>query len=259
MRWSDEGIVLSARRHGERGLIVHLLTRERGRHAGLVRGGQGPRKRMRFQTGNRLAVSWSARLSEHLGYLAGELLRGHAARFIDDRARLACLSAAAAVAEVTLPEREPHPRAYAGLNTLLEALDDDADYAALYVRWELDLLAELGYGLDLSHCAATGARDNLAYVSPRSGHAVSEAAAAPYRAKLLRLPRFLLLAENQPPAADDILAGLALTGYFLEHRVLAPHERKIPAARARFVDVVKRSTADAQSRASASREANKQT
>src|ERR1700689_4704930 len=171
MRWSDEGIVLSTRRHGERGLIVHLLTRERGRHAGLVRGGQGPRTRMRFQTGNRLAVSWSARLSEHLGYLAGELLRGHAARFIDDRARLACLAAAASVAEVTLPEREPHPRAYAGLNALLEALDADDNYAALYVRWELDLLAELGYGLDLSHCASTGATDNLAYVSPRSGPA----------------------------------------------------------------------------------------
>src|ERR1700689_238356 len=242
MRWSDEGIVLSTRRHGERGLIVHLLTRERGRHAGLVRGGQGPRTRMRFQTGNRLAVSWSARLSEHLGYLAGELLRGHAARFIDDRARLACLAAAASVAEVTLPEREPHPRAYAGLNALLEALDADDNYAALYVRWELDLLAELGYGLDLSHCASTGATDNLAYVSPRSGQAVSEEAAAPYRAKLLRLPRFLMVAENAPLSADDILAGLALTGYFLERRVLAPHERKIPAARLRFVDVIQRST-----------------
>jgi DNA repair protein RecO (recombination protein O) len=147
------------------------------------------------------------------------------------------------VAEVTLPEREPHPRAYAGLNALLEALDEDDNYAALYVRWELDLLAELGYGLDLSHCASTGATDNLAYVSPRSGQAVSEEAAAPYRAKLLRLPRFLLVVENQPPAADDILAGLALTGYFLERRVLAPHERKIPAARLRFVDELRRRTA----------------
>jgi DNA repair protein RecO (recombination protein O) len=256
MRWSDEGIVLSARRHGERGLIVHLLTRERGRHAGLVRGGQGPRTRMRYQTGNRLAVSWSARLSEHLGYLAGELLRGHAARFIDDRVRLACLSSAAAMAEVTLPEREPHPRAYAGLNALLEALDDDGDFAALYVRWELDLLAELGYGLDLSHCVATGARESLTYVSPRSGQAVSENAASPYREKLLRLPRFLLEDGNNP-APSDILDGLALTGYFLDRRVLAPHERKIPAARARFADVIQRSTAEAQSRASALCEAKK--
>ncbi len=242
MRWSDEGIVLSARRHGERGLIVHLLTRERGRHAGLVRGGQGPRTRMRYQTGNRLAISWSARLSEHLGHLAGELLRGHAARFIDDRVRLACLAAAAAMAEATLPEREPHPRAYAGLNALLEALDEDEGYAALYVRWELDLLAELGYGLDLSHCVATGAQEHLTYVSPRSGQAVSETAAAPYREKLLRLPRFLLAGENQPPAPGDIIDGLALTGYFLDRRVLAPHGRKIPAARARFADVIKRST-----------------
>ncbi|MGO9787070.1 MAG: DNA repair protein RecO [Stellaceae bacterium] len=252
MRWSDEGIVLSARRHGERGLIVHLLTRERGRHAGLVRGGQGPRTRMRYQTGNRLAISWSARLSEHLGHLAGELLRGHAARFMDDRVRLACLSSASAMAEATLPEREPHPRAYAGLNALLEALDEDAGYAALYVRWELDLLAELGYGLDLSHCVATGARESLTYVSPRSGQAVSETAAAPYREKLLRLPRFLLPGENQPPAPSDIIDGLALTGYFLDRRVLAPHGRKIPAARSRFADVIRRrSTADAQPRASA--------
>jgi DNA repair protein RecO (recombination protein O) len=195
---------------------------------------------MRYQTGNRLAVSWSARLSEHLGYLAGELLRGHAARFIDDRVRLACLSSAAAMAEVTLPEREPHPRAYAGLNALLEALDDDAGYAALYVRWELDLLAELGYGLDLTHCVATGAREHLTYVSPRSGQAVSEAAASPYREKLLRLPRFLLPGGDQPPAPGDILDGLALTGFFLDRRVLAPHERKIPAARTRFADVIRR-------------------
>ena len=241
MRWSDEGIVLSARRHGERGLIVHLLTRERGRHAGLVRGGQGPRTRMRYQTGNRLAITWSARLSEHLGYLAGELLRGHAARFIDDRLRLACLSSAASMAESCLPEREPHPRAYAGLNTLLEALDDDRDYAALYVRWELDLLAELGYGLDLSHCAGNGTTENLTYVSPRSGQAVSEEAAAPYREKLLRLPRFLL-DESIRPDAGDILDGLRLTGFFLDRRVLAPHERKIPTARLRFADVLKRGT-----------------
>ena len=241
MRWSDEGIVLSARRHGERGLIVHLLTRERGRHAGRVRGGQGPRTRMRYQTGNRLAITWSARLSEHLGYLAGELLRGHAARFIDDRLRLACLSSAASMAESCLPEREPHPRAYAGLNTLLEALDDDRDYAALYVRWELDLLAELGYGLDLSHCAGNGTTENLTYVSPRSGQAVSEEAAAPYREKLLRLPRFLL-DESIRPDAGGILDGLRLTGFFLDRRVLAPHERKIPTARLRFADVLKRGT-----------------
>jgi DNA repair protein RecO (recombination protein O) len=250
MRWSDEGIVLSARRHGERGLIVHLLTRERGRHAGLVRGGQGPRTRMRYQTGNRLAINWSARLSEHLGYLAGELLRGHAARFIDDRARLACLSSAAAMAEACLPEREPHPRAYIGLNDLLEALDDDKDYAALYVRWELDLLAELGYGLDLSHCAGNGTTENLAYVSPRSGQAVSSGAAEPYRNKLLRLPSFLLDPAARPEAGD-ILDGLKLTLFFLDRRVLAPHERKIPAARLRFADVVRRSAADTQSRVSA--------
>ena len=218
--------MLSARRHGERGLIVHLLTREHGRHAGLVRGGQGPRTRMRYQTGNRLAVSWSARLSEHLGHLAGELLRGHAARFMDDRVRLACLASAAALAEATLPEREPHPRAYAGLNALLEALDEDAGYAALYVRWELDLLAELGFGLDLSHCAATGARESLTYVSPRSGQAVSEPPPRPIARSCCALPRFLLAEATTPATRAQRHARRARP-----HRLL-PRPARAGAARA---------------------------
>jgi len=242
MRWSDEGIVLAARRHGERGLLVHLLTREHGRHAGLVRGGQGPKLRGIYQTGNRVAVSWSARLSEHLGTHTGELLRGHAARFLDDRTRLACLAAAAALAEMTLPEREPHPRIYAGLIALLDALDVDSGYAGIYARWELDLLADLGYGLDLSRCAATGSRDLLTYVSPKSGQAVSENAAAPYREKLLRLPRFLLAPESPSPP-EDVLDALKLTGFFLDRRALHPHQRKLPAARGRFVDAMRRKAA----------------
>jgi DNA repair protein RecO (recombination protein O) len=241
MRWSDEGIVLASRRHGERGLIVQMLTREHGRHAGLVRGGQGPRTRPLYQTGNHLTASWSARLPDHLGTLSGELLRGHAARFIDDRLRLGCLAAAAAVSAATLPEREPHPRAYAGLSALLAALDSNTDFAALYVRWELDLLAEIGYGLDLTSCAATGATANLTHVSPKSGHAVSEAAAAPYRQKLLPLPAFLLTPGAAPPDADALLDGLKLTGFFLEHRVLEPHNQKLPAARTRYVDLLRRS------------------
>lgn len=242
MRWTDEGIVLAARRHGERSLLVHALTSAHGHHAGLVRGGQGPRIRMLYQTGNRLTLTWSARLSEHLGTMQGELLRGHAARFMDDRARLACLSAAAAMASATLPEREPHPRAYAGLSGLLDALDADGPFAALYIRWELDLLAELGYGLDLSRCAATGMPENLGYVSPKSGHAVSREAGTPYRERLLPLPAFLLASEGKAAAAD-IVDGLKLTGFFLDRRVLQPHGRKLPASRARFVDVMRRKTA----------------
>src|SRR5579862_6687231 len=129
MQWSDEGLVLEARRHGERALVVQLLTREHGRHAGLLRGGQSPRTRAHWQIGNRLQVTWRARLAEHLGSLTGELLEGHAARLLDDRARLAALTAAAALAAASLPEREPHPRAFLGLNQLIQALEDDDRWA----------------------------------------------------------------------------------------------------------------------------------
>jgi DNA repair protein RecO (recombination protein O) len=241
MQWEDEGIVLAARRHGEGALIVQLLTRGHGRHAGLVRGGQGRKLRTVYQIGNRVAAVWKARLAEHLGAFDGELLRGHAARFIDDAARLACLAAAAALAEAALPEREPHPQAFAGLAALLESLDTDRGWAVGYVEWELLLLAELGFGLDLSRCAATGKTADLVYVSPRSGQAVSAAAGEPYRGKLLRLPRFLLVpAEENAPSPEDVLDGLALTEYFLERRVFEPHERSMPQARSRFVDVLRR-------------------
>lgn len=241
MQWSDEGVVLAARRHGESALLVHLLTRGHGRHAGLVRGGQRPRLRPAYEIGNRLLVAWRARLAEHLGSLTGELVQGHAARLLDDGARLACLAAAAAVAEAALPEREPHPVAYEGLLVLLGALDADAGWAVGYVEWELALLAELGFGLDLARCAATGATADLVHVSPKSGQAVSAAAGEPYRDRLLRLPPFLLPAPHAAAASpQDVADGLALTGFFLERRVFAPEGRDLPAARSRFVDVLRR-------------------
>jgi DNA repair protein RecO (recombination protein O) len=241
MQWEDEGIVLAARRYGEGALIVHLLTREHGRHAGLVRGGQGRKQRAVYQLGNRIAAQWKARLAEHLGLYGGELLRGHAARVIDDPARLACLSAAVALAEAGLPEREPHPRAFAGLAALLESLDADRGWAVGYVEWEMLLLAELGFGLDLSRCAATGISADLVYVSPRSGQAVSAEAGGPYRDKLLPLPRFLLVpAAEVAPRPEEVLDGVALTGYFLDARVFAPHDRAMPPARARFIDLLER-------------------
>jgi len=239
MHWVDQGVVLATRRHGERALIVDVLTKEHGRHAGLVRGGQGPKARVLYQIGNQVSLTWSARLVDHLGTYAGELLIGRAARVIDDRLRLACLAAAAAVAVATLPEREPHPRFYAGIIELLDDLGRDDNYPARYVRLEFDLLAELGYGLDLSCCAATGVRDGLTYVSPRSGQAVSTEAAAPYRERLLALPAFLL-DEALVPDRAQILDGLKLTGFFLDRRVFHAHGRKTPAARTRFVDVLRR-------------------
>src|SRR5437588_5805506 len=157
MEWRDIGFVLAARRHGEGGLIVELLTVEHGRHAGLVRGGQSPRRRALYQPGNLVAAQWRGRLPEHLGMFECELVRAHAAPLIDDPDRLGGLAAAAALTAAALPEREPHADVYASFAALLAALDAAEDWARHYVGWERDLLAALGFGLDLSRCAATGA------------------------------------------------------------------------------------------------------
>jgi DNA repair protein RecO (recombination protein O) len=235
VQWSDEAIILAARPHGETSLIVQLLTREHGRHAGLVRGARKARGRGVYEIGNRVEASWQARLSEHLGILRCELLEGCAAGLIDDPPRLACLAAAAALAEATLPEREKVPRSFAGLSDLLLALAEDRDWASFYVTWELGLLAELGFGLDLARCAATGATTDLVYVSPKSAQAVSREAGMPYRDKLLRLPAFLRDPTASAESAD-IADGLTLTGYFLKRHIFAPLDRKLPPARTRFVD-----------------------
>jgi DNA repair protein RecO (recombination protein O) len=237
MQRDDEGIVLASRAHGERALVVQLLTREHGRHAGLLRGGQSPKTRAHWQIGNRLTVTWRARLAEHLGFLTGEVMDAYAARLLDDPLRLAALASATALAASALPEREPHPRVYRLLLHLIEALGADDRWAIAYVEWEIALLEELGFGLDLSSCAATGATEDLVYVSPRSGQAVSEAAGAPYREKLLPLPGFLRGAEARPEP-QEVLDGLRLAGFFLEQRVFAPHQHKLPAARSRYVDAL---------------------
>ncbi len=190
MHWTDDGIVLSARPHGESSVVLQLLTRARGRHAGLVRGGQGRRARGLYQPGNLVAANWSARLADHLGNYTCELVESHAARVLDAPARLAALSAAAAVSETALPEREPHAACFEGFLALLEALPGD-HWAEVYVRWELALLAELGFGLDLESCAAGGANDQLAYVSPKSGRAVSLAAGRALPGQAVPLPGFL--------------------------------------------------------------------
>ncbi len=238
MEWRDEGFVLSARRHGESALVVELLTREHGRHAGLVRGGQSPRRRAVLQPGNGVAASWRARLPQHLGTLECELIAAHAARFLDDPDRLAALGAATALLLTALPEREPHGDLYGSLAGLLDALDSD-EWAQSYVAWECDLLTGLGFGLDLGSCAATGASDDLAYVSPRTGRAVSRGAGLPYHDKLLPLPGFLWRRASASQA--EIVAGLALTQYFLLHHVLAPYGGKLPEARERLAERMRRS------------------
>lgn len=233
MDWADDGIVLATRRLGENGVVASVLTVAHGRHAGLVHGGAGKDKRGLLLPGNRVRVAWRARLAEQLGSFRVELLRAHAAETFGDPARLAALSAACAVAEVALPDRQPHAAAHAALAALLDALQSDV-WPSVYVHWEMALLRDLGYGLDLAVCAATGVNDGLAYVSPKSGRAVSASAGEPYRDKLLALPRFLVAGGEGTPR--EVFDGLALTGFFLERHVLAPHHHALPPARARLVD-----------------------
>ena len=254
MEWTDDAIVLAARRLGEGGLVVQLLTAGHGRHAGLARGGGSRKQRPVYQPGNGVRATWRGRLAEHLGTLTAELQTGRAGRWIADPLRLAGLGAACALAEAALPERAPVPAVYRGLLALLDALERD-DWGEAYVAWEIALLGELGFGLDLERCAATGSNDRLAFVSPNSGRAVSLSAGAPYAGKLLRLPDFLnggadvatradVATEAAtgvgPPAVSwpDIADGLKLSGHFLERHVFAPHDRHLPPARQRFAERV---------------------
>lgn len=242
MEWNDQAVILSTRRHGEHGLVAHVLTEAHGRHAGLVRGGGGRRGGGSLQPGNQVTCRWRARLATHLGTLSTELVKARAAALLDNGGRLTALAAACSVVDVTLPEREPHASIYHGLVALLDALTDRArgplDWGAGYVGWEIGLLRELGFGLDFSACAATGESEGLRWVSPRTGRAVSDAAAAPYRARLLKLPGFLL--GGTPASAADVCDGLKLTGHFLARHGLGRSDRGLPAARDRFPTVFRR-------------------
>ena len=239
MEWSDSGIVLSARPHGETSAIVEALTHQHGRHLGLVRGGHSRRKRPELQPGNTLALVWRARLSDHLGNFAAEPMRLRAGDLLDRKQSLIGLNAFAAVASAALPEREAHPGLFEAGEVLLEAMAKGTikDWGPLYVRWEAGLLDALGFGLDLSQCAVSGSREDLAYVSPRSGRAVSVQAGAPYRERLLSLPGFLLGSQNGDIPASDVAAGLDLTGTFLAERVLHFHNRQMPASRRRLAEL----------------------
>lgn len=237
MEWQAPAIVLDARPHGEGGAVVTLLTEEHGRHAGLAKGGASRGQAALWQPGNLVEARWVARLAEQLGAVSGEMVHAAAALAMEDTLALGILRSATAVAEGALPEREAHPRVFHGLVALIATLARDARLAMPeLVRWEAGLLADLGYGLDLSRCAVSGATEELAFVSPRTGRAVAEAAAGEWRERLLPLPRFLM--GQGPSGPAEWLAGLRLTGHFLARDVFGVHHRPLPAARERLVDQV---------------------
>jgi DNA repair protein RecO (recombination protein O) len=237
MQWTDEGIVLGVRRHGEANAILELMTPEHGRHLGLVRGGAGSRLRPVLQPGNRVSATWRARLDEHLGHYTVEGLDLTASSFLGTAHALYGVTLLGALCRL-LPERDPHRSIHAALADILAQLVDARRVAPLVARFELQLLAELGFGLDLERCAATGTTDELAYVSPKSGRAVSRAAGAPWQDRLLRLPLFL--ADDQPaePSDTDIADGFAVTGFFLERHVFGPRGLPLPEARSSFIAAV---------------------
>jgi DNA repair protein RecO (recombination protein O) len=242
MRWADDGIFLNGRPHGETSVIANIFTRSNGRTHGLVKGGRSRRIRPVLQTGNGLKVEWCARLDDQLGVYTIELTEATAARALDNRLALAGVSAVASLLQV-LPERDPHPKLFREAETCLQAAGSAA-FSAKIIRFELHFLEELGFGLDLTKCVATGKHQDLAYVSPKSGQAVTQAAGAPYHGRLLRLPGFLLEEEETAsPAECDIVDGLTMTGYFLRRHVFAETGGKMPRAREDFARLIERSKA----------------
>jgi len=241
MQWTDEGIVLGAKRHGEANAILELMTREHGRHLGLVRGGFGSRLKPVLQPGNTVNASWRARLDEHLGNYTIEGLTLRTATLLMSAHAVYGVTHLAALARL-LPERDPHEDIYGMLERTLDDFDDPSEAALRLIRFELAMLAELGFGLDLDTCAATGATEELVYVSPKSGSAVSRSAGAPFRDRLLRLPAFLRGGgEGAKGWSDqDLSDGFALTGLFLLRHVLEPRGQSHSDARDGFINAVMR-------------------
>jgi len=239
MEWRDHGILLSMRRHGETSAIIEVFTEEHGRHAGVVRGGASRKLAPILQPGAQLDVAWRARLEDHIGTFQAEPVRSRAAAAMGGRLALAGLNAVTALLAFCLPEREPHGRLYRRTEQLMDLLGQDDLWPLAYLRWEVALLDELGFALDLTSCAVTGVTEGLLYVSPKSGRAVSAQGAGEWADRLLPLPP-CLRGEGTAPDAE-VAEGFRTTGHFLMHH-LAPAlgNKPLPEARARFVDAFTR-------------------
>lgn len=242
MEWRDEGIILGVRRHGETSAILEVMTRDHGRHLGLVRGGRSRKQQPVLQAGNRVELVWRARLDEHLGTFQIEPLVMHAARLMGSAAGVYGLQTLAAHLRL-LPERDPHAGLFETLAVVLDHLEDPDAAGELVVRFELLILEELGFGLDLAECAATGARDGLAFVSPKSGRAVSRAAGEPWQDKMLVLPDFLLEGARNSADLQAIEHAFRLTGFFLARHVYEARGVSEPEARTGFLNALRRAYA----------------
>ena len=235
--WTDQGIIVSVRAHGEHDAVVNLLTEQHGRHAGLVKAGLARSQKNTVMIGNLVQADWRARLPEQLGSFRMELQRTHSASYLDDPVRLAGLGALCALIEFALPEREPQPVLWQSTTALLEimSLAEDDIWLAYFIRWELGILAQAGFGLALDKCAVSGATDKLAYISPKTGHAVTEAGAGMFKDRLLPLPQFLggtKLLEN------EYEAGMALSTHFLRRHLFDSVNKDLPQARLRLAHLV---------------------
>ena len=248
MQWQDHAIILGIKRHGETSVIAEVMTRERGRHLGMVRGGRSRTMQPVLQPGNQVEVVWRARLDEHLGEFRIEPLQLRAARLMETATALYGIQAMGALLRL-LPERDPHPHLYEALDVILDHLDAPADAGELFVRFELAVLNDLGFGLNLGECAATGVREDLAYVSPKSGHAVCRAAGAPWADRMLRLPAFLANGAVAAADRDSLADAFLLSGFFLHRHVYEPRGIEVAAARDGFIQAaLKALTAEAAAR-----------
>jgi DNA repair protein RecO (recombination protein O) len=243
MQWTDDGLILGVRRQGETSVVLELFTRDHGRHLGLVRGGRSRRLRPTLQPGNTVRAAWRARLDDHLGAYTVEPIDTRAGRLMERADALHGVGHLAHLLRL-LAERDPHEALYEAAEIVADHLHDPETAPALIVRLELEILSELGFGLDLSQCAATGGTEDLIYVSPKTGRAVGREAGAPYAEKLFALPPFLVArGANASPTAGDVAAGFALTGHFLNARVWEPRGLKPPDSRAAYLAMLRREPA----------------